>query len=185
MDNSFFTPFPSISTPRLLLRALRPDNLDDLYRYSSDSEIDRYTPWERSRSLDDSRADLDNYLATYSRGELGVWGVEESGRLIGICNFTYWHRHNRRAEIGYTIARDRWGLGYATEAAGALVRFGWEKMGLTRIEAVCLPENLASIRVLEKLGMEREGVLRSYQVWRGTPRDLAIYSRVAEEGSEV
>jgi len=180
--NDPFLPFPALATPRLLLRALRADDLDDLHAYSSDPEIDRFTPWEHSRSLGASRADLEGYLATYARGEMGVWGIKEreSGRLIGICNFTYWHRNNRRAEIGYTVARRCWGRGYATEAAAALVEFGVEQMGLARVEAVCLPENIASMRVLEKIGMHYEGLLRNYQVWRGVPRDLAMYACTAE-----
>ena len=80
--------------------------------------------------------------------------------------------------MGYTIARAYWGLGYATEAARALIQFGFDRMHLVRIEAVCLPEHLASARVLQKAGMQFEGVLRSYQVWRGQPRDLHMYAIV-------
>ncbi len=71
-----------------------------------------------------------------------------------------------------------WGQGLATEAAQALVAFGLEQMQLARIEAVCLPENAASARVLQKAGMQYEGLLRNYQVWRGKPCDLQMWAVV-------
>ena len=78
--------------------------------------------------------------------------------------------------MGFTIARTHWGQGYATEAAKAVVTFALEKMQLVRIEAVCLPENLASARVLLKIGMQYEGLLHKYQVWRDNPCDLQMYA---------
>ncbi len=86
------------------------------------------------------------------------------------------HRHHRRVELGYTIARAYWGNGYATEAVQALLQFGLERMGLVRIEAVVLPDHVASARVLEKAGMTFEGLLHSYQIWRGRPCDLKMYA---------
>jgi ribosomal-protein-alanine N-acetyltransferase len=175
---ALFIPFPTISTHRLLLRALRDSDLDDLYTYASDPEIDHFTPWRHFQSLAEARADLDDYLAEYEAQGMGAWGIEHRGdqRLIGIATFSPPHPHHRRVELGYTIARSHWGEGYATEAAQALVRFGFEQMKLVRIEAVCLPEHSASARVLQKIGMRYEGLLRSYQIWRGTPCDLHMYA---------
>jgi [ribosomal protein S5]-alanine N-acetyltransferase len=90
----------------------------------------------------------------------------------------YPHPINRRVEVGYTIARAYWGQGYATEAVKELIKFGFDKMQLVRMEAVVLPENRASVRVLQKAGMKFEGVLHSYQVWREIPRDLLMYAVV-------
>jgi ribosomal-protein-alanine N-acetyltransferase len=181
---ALFTPFPTISTPRLLLRALRPADLDDLYAYASDPEIDRYTPWRRYQSLSDAQADLDSFLAEYERDGLGAWGIEQraSGRLIGIINLSPPHPRNRRVEMGFTIARADWGQGYATEAAQALVAFAFERLDLVRVEAVCLPANRASARVLTKIGMHYEGLLRHYQIWRGQPVDLEMYAVIGSPG---
>jgi ribosomal-protein-alanine N-acetyltransferase len=88
-------------------------------------------------------------------------------------------RH-RRAEIGYAISRRYWGQGLAVEAAQAMIAFGFRQMDLVRIEATCLPENMPSQRVMQKLGMQREGVLRSYEVWRGEPKDLVMYALVRD-----
>lgn len=175
---TLFTPFPTLTTPRLVLRALRPDDLDDLYIYASDPEIDRFTPWTHYQSVAEASADLDHFLAEYEDGGMGAWGIEHRAdqRLIGIANFSPPHRHHRRTELGYTISRAYWGQGYATEAAQALIMFGFEQMQLVRIEAVCLPDHLASARVLQKIGMQFEGLLHSYQIWRGQPRDLLMYA---------
>lgn len=181
---SLFTPFPVLNTPRLCLRALRPSDLADLYAYASDPEIDRYTPWARYTSLAEARADLDNYLLEYERDGFGAWGIEHRAdqRLIGITNFSPPHPHHRVTELGYTIARPYWGQGYATEATQALVKFGFEQLQVVRIEAVCLPENRASGRVLQKIGMRYEGLLHNYQIWRGQPCDLQMYALTPPRG---
>jgi ribosomal-protein-alanine N-acetyltransferase len=183
-----FTPFPTLHTPRLVLRALRMDDLDDLYEYASDPELARYTPWDHYRSLEEAHADLVAYVAQYESETMGVrgmgnWGIEHraDGKLIGICNFTYWRTRHRRAEIGYAISRRYWGQGLAVEAAQAVINFSWERMNLLRIEATCLVENMPSQHVMQKLGMKREGVLRSYEIWRNQPQDLVMHALVRAE----
>lgn len=175
-----FPDFPVLSTPRLILRDLRPSDLDDLYEYASDPEIDRYTPWDRYQSLDEAREDLGSYIARYEQGHFRAWGIEHRAdkKLIGITNFGFLSKEDRRAEMGYTIARKYWGQGLATEAAQALIRYGFEKLDLARIEAVVLPENKASSKVMLKVGMQYEGLLRNYQVWKGKPSNLEMYSIV-------
>lgn len=180
-----FIPFPTLTTPRLLLRALRPDDLNDLYIYASDPEIDRFTPWRHYTSMEEASADLDEFLKEYEQEGRGLsFGIEHRAdrRLIGIATFSQPHPRHRRAELGYTISRLYWGHSYASEAAAEVVRFAFEEMGLVRVEAVCLPDHLASARVLEKIGMQFEGILHSYQTWRGVPCDLKMYAIVREAG---
>ncbi len=181
--NTVFVPFPTLTTRRLILRALRTDDLHDLYQYASDPTIDQHTPWDHYQSPEEARQDLARYIAQYAAGEMGVWGIEHQadGRLIGICNFSYWHPPHRRAEIGYTIARHAWGQGFATEAALALIAFGFQYMNLIRIEAICTPDNRASEHVLQKVGMQFEGQLRKYEIWRGKPHDLNMYAIIATD----
>jgi ribosomal-protein-alanine N-acetyltransferase len=175
---ALFTPFPVLSTPRLILRALHPTDLDDLYEYASDSEIDQYVPWEHYQNIDEARENLNEFLEEYEKDGLGAWGLEHRAdkKLIGITNISIPHRINRRVELGYTISRAYWGKGYATEAVQAVIHFGFEIIKLVRIEAVVRPENIASARVLEKSGMQFEGVLHSYQVWKNKPCDLRMYT---------
>lgn len=177
---ALFTPFPVLSTSRLILRALRTSDLDDLYEYASDPEIDQYVPWEHYKNIDEARENLNEFLEEYKKDGFGAWGIEHrtDKKLIGITNISIPHRINRRVEVGYTISRTYWGKGYATEAIQAVIHFGFETMKLVRIEAVVLPENLASARVLEKSGMQFEGILHSYQIRKNKPCDLRMYAIV-------
>ena len=137
-------------------------------------------PWEHYQNIDGARENLNEYLEEYENGRFGAWGIEHRAdkKLIGITNISIPHRINRRVELGYTISRAYWGKGYATEAVQAVIQFGFEKMKLVRIEAVVLPEHVASARVLEKSGMQFEGVLHSYQIWKNIPCDLRMYAIV-------
>lgn len=177
---AFFTPFPVLPTPRLILRALQPSDLNDLYEYASDPQIDQYVPWEHYRNIEEARENLNDFLEEYEKDGLGAWGIEHRAdrKLIGIINTSIPHRIHRRVEVGYTIARAYWGQGYATEALQALIQFGFEKMDLLRIEAIILPQNKSSAKVLLKAGMQFEGLLHHYQVWRGQPRDIEMYAIV-------
>ncbi len=83
---------------------------------------------------------------------------------------------DRRAEIGYALAHAEWGRGYAPEAAREVLRCAFDTLSFNRVEAYCVPENVASIRVLEKIGMWREGVLREYVAIGGQLRDRAVYA---------
>jgi len=176
---TLFTPFPVLSTPRLILRDLKLTDLDDLYEYASDPEIDHHVPWEHYKNIEEARTNLNEYLEEYEKDGLGAWGIEHHAdkKLIGIIN-TSMPGYNRRVEVGYTIGRKYWGQGLATEALQAVIQFGFEKLDLARIEAVVLPENAASAKVLLKAGMQFEGLLRNYQVWKGKPSDLEMYSIV-------
>lgn len=177
---ALFTPFPVLSTPRLIMRDLKLSDLDDLYEYASDPEIDHHVPWEHYKNIEEARTNLKEYIEEYEKDGLGAWGIEHRAdkKLIGIINTSIPHRINRRVEVGYTIARKYWGQGLATEALQAVIQFGFEKMDLVRIEAVVLPENTASAKVLLKAGMQFEGLLRNYQVWKGKPCDLQMYAVV-------
>ena len=174
-----FPDFPLLATPRLILRDLRPTDLDDLYEYASDPEIDTFTPWDHYKNIEEARENLNDFLEAYEKHGYWAWGIEHLAdkKLIGIININK-PGYNRKVEVGYTIARAYWGQGLATEAAQALIQYGFEKLDLVRIEAVVLPENKASSKVLLKVGMQFEGLLRNYQVWKGKPSDLEMYAIV-------
>ena len=178
--STVFSPFPHLTTERLLLRALRADDLDDLYAYASDPELARYTEWDHYGSRDEAAIDLNGYLQRYDRLDqpLPVWGIEHRAdkRLIGICNISRWWLEDRRAEIGYAVSRQYWGSGLALEAARAMIDFGFTHMGLMRLQATCLPINEPSQRVMRKLGLHHEGRLRSYETWGGIAQDLEMYA---------
>jgi RimJ/RimL family protein N-acetyltransferase len=86
---------------------------------------------------------------------------------------------HRRGEIGYVLAREFWGHGYATEAARRLLTFGFDELDLHKITATCDPENRASVAVLTKNGMYQEGVLRDHVYVRGQWRDRLLFGVIA------
>ena len=113
--------------------------------------------------------------------------LKEDGRLIGSCGIRqrpqvqYGESSPSEADIGYELDPEYWGQGYATEAVGRLLTFGFGEMGLHRVWAFCLLENTASWRVMEHLGMRREGVLRANVRLREQWWDTAVYGMLAEE----
>lgn len=187
-DQPPLPPLPTLTTRRLTLRPFRSDDAPALVRELSDPAVARETlniphPYPPERAAEFLAA-----LPTrHAAGRGMVWAIEtresvDQGAhdaahvaLVGAVGLDVVRAH-RRAELGYWVAKSRWGQGIATEAAAAVVRFGFATLGLHRIEAHHYPENPASGSVLRKLGMQHEGRLRAH-VWRdGVPRDLERYA---------
>lgn len=186
MSAAFFRRLPTLTTERLTLRPLRREDAADMFAYASDPEMAHYTLWEAHRTLADTRQFLTYTLACYERGEPASWGVvlTATGRLIGTCGFVGWNMNHRRGEIGYAIARALWGQGLATEAARAVVDFGFRATTVYRLQALCMVENTASARVMEKLGMHYEGILRGFMVHKGHPSDMKMYATLRNDWDE-
>ncbi len=183
VGTSIFAALPILETERLTLRPIRREDEADAFAYGADPEVSRYTTWERHRSVDDARAFVDWVLGEYERGRPAPWAIvhREAGRLIGACGVADWRPEHARAEIGYVLARPYWGQGYTTEAVRAVLAFGFQELKLNRIEAVCAVENAASERVMQKVGMRCEGVLRQYMLVKGRFHDWKLYSILASE----
>lgn len=169
---------PSLETDRLLLRPLAGDDADDMYAYASDPLVARYVSWDVHPNVAYTRAYLQSVEERYRQGPHYDWGVEytATGHLIGTCGYVEVNRDHRRGEIGYALSRDFWGQGIITEAARELLRYGFEELGLYRIEAICEVPNIGSARVMEKVGMRFEGIRRGFAVVKGLPRDMKSYA---------
>jgi len=148
-----------LETSRLLLRRLLPEDLDSLYALYRDPEIRRYFP-EGTLTYEETREELEWFLQGHpEHPELGLWATihKETGQFIGRCGLLPWTIEERpEVEVAYLLAQDYWGQGLATEAALALVEYGFQQLGLLRLICLIEPENRASIRVAEKIGMVRE-----------------------------
>ncbi len=178
-----FGNLPSLETERLLLRKLRLEDAGDLFEYASDPEVSRYTTWEAHKTIDDSRAILSQWMDLYATGQVAPWGVVHKGdaKLIGTCGFVSWAPRHARAEVAYALSRKYWNKGYTTEAVRAVIAFGYNTMRLNRIEARCEIPNVGSARVMEKVGMKFEGVLRQQLFVKGVYVDLKMYSILRAE----
>lgn len=146
----------NLLTPRLRLRAFQLDDAIALHTFTSDPEVTRYTPWEPHTPAQ-TRELLNLWMKSSVQTSLHL-GIELciEGALIGWIGFPVLNRETQTGTFGYVVARTFWGQGFATEAARALLHWGFHEQGLRVISAVCAVENAASIRVLEKLGMRRE-----------------------------
>ncbi|MGB3205642.1 MAG: GNAT family N-acetyltransferase [Crinalium sp.] len=183
MDNSEKLNYlPDLKTQRLVLRKIKLSDAEDMFEYASDPVVAKYTTWTAHQSIEHSKRFVNKILEFYNTHQLTVWGiVDTNGKFIGTCGFGELQLIDARAELGYALSRKYWGKGYMTEAVTAVINFGFSNMPLNRIEARCEPENIASLRVLEKVGMKYEGLLRQHIYSKGTYHDLKIYSILKQE----
>jgi RimJ/RimL family protein N-acetyltransferase len=154
------SPFP-LHTPRLLLRPMRPDDALAFSRYRSHPDVARYQSWEAPYSLEQAQ----HFMAGMQNarpGHPGEWfqvGIEnrKSGALIGDCAFGVLEEDPRQAEIGFTLAHEAQGQGFAAEAVARLLAYLFGELQLHRVRANCDPQNESSARLLLRLGFRHEG----------------------------
>ena len=178
LNAELFTYMPELRTPRLLLRKLTMRDAPDIFRYSKDPEVARHVLWDPHRSIGDSRAYLRYILRRYRAHEPASWGIvhRETGRVIGTIGFMWIQHDNNAAEVGYSLAREFWNHGLMTEALSAVIRYGFDSLGLNRIEAQHETTNPASGAVMRKCHMQREGTLRGRLFNKGKYVDVELYA---------
>jgi [ribosomal protein S5]-alanine N-acetyltransferase len=177
-------PPETIETPRLLLRL--PCLADDeaiFEGYAQDPQVTRYLIWKPHENIETTRTFLRGCLEAWETGHAFPWVITfiEDHRLLGMIELRI---NNFKADLGYVLARAAWGHGYATEAVKAIVTWTLAQPAIYRVWAVCDTENAASAHVLEKAGMQREGILRRFTIHptiSAEPRDAYCYSIVKLE----
>lgn len=171
-----FTDPPVLESERLIFRKILPSDADDMYSYSHREEVTRFLLWEVHPDPLYTEKYIRYLQERYAVGDFYDFAVvlKSTGRMIGTVGFTSFDLPNHSAEVGYVISPDHQGKGYATEAVKALIAFGFEVCELARISAVCMKGNLASLRVMEKCGMKREGVLRNAVYAKGEMKDVHL-----------
>lgn len=152
-------PFVVLETERLVLRRLQPDDLAALYALYRDPVVRRFFP-DGTRTLEQTREELEWFRGGHPRHpELGLWATVErtGGAFLGRCGLLPWTIAGRpEVELAYLIDPARWGEGFATEAAHAIVRHAHAVLGIERLICLIDRENVASVRVAEKVGMRFE-----------------------------
>ena len=173
-----------LTTERLVLRDFVPEDLAAVLAYQQKPLYLRYYPWIE-RTHEDVQALMHVWLAQQQespriRFQLAST-LKETSRLIGNCGLRLKTAHAQEGDIGFELDPDLWGHGYASEGARALVEFGFSQLGLHRISARCLAENVRSARVLEKLGMRLEGQLRENEFFKGRWWNTLLYGLLEHE----
>lgn len=169
----------------VVVRELDERDIPLIHEYASDPEVTRFMTWGPNASVTETAAFARGQMAEARRRprdsyELVVASAADD-ELVGRVRLTIESEAQRRGDLGYVVRRARWGRGYATEAARLVLGFGFETLRLHRIEATCSPENAASVRVLEKIGMRREGHFREHVLAHGLWRDSYLYAILEEE----
>ncbi len=168
---------PLLDTDRLSLRELRHDDVADMYRIFSNLEVMRY--WSRPVMTDEQDAhEMLREIITGARERKFLqWGValKDTDRVIGTCTLFANDEKHKRTEIGYVIGRDHWRQGFAGEIVPRIIDFAFNELGLHRIEADIDPRNTGSIRIVERLGFQREGLLRERYHVDGEIQDSAFF----------
>jgi ribosomal-protein-alanine N-acetyltransferase len=174
----------TLKTERLVLREFTMDDYEAAHAYASDPRVVEYMSFGPN-TPEDTRSFLERAIEKRrQRPRTGyTLALTIGGELIGGCGLTVTDAKLGEGEIGYCMRPEFWGRGIGTEAAGALIGFGFKELDLYRIIAKCDPMNVASWRVMEKNGMRREGRLRENVVIRGERRDSLLYSILKHEYS--
>ena len=183
MPAPFPTPQPALTTERLVLRAFTLADAPDVQRYASDRDVAAMTLSIPHPYPDDGAEKwIGTHAVKYADGRLASFAITErdSGALAGAIGLHLEPAHGR-AELGYWIAKPYWGRGYATEAAQAMIAFGFGSLGLNKIHAAVFIKNQASDRVIRKIGMKWEGRLREHDLKWGVYEDIDVYAILAKE----
>lgn len=167
-----------IQTERLILREIKEEDWLPVLEYQLDPHYLKYTHWDTrsERDVIDFIGMFINWQRENPRRKFQLAITKASnGDLIGNCGIRKQDPGDRVAELGYEIAPIEWKKGYATEAASAMLSFAFLTLKMQRVWAYCVADNIASARVLEKIGMHRERLQHQQEWFKGLWWDIAYY----------
>ncbi len=173
-----FSKIPTLKTKRLTLRRLLPTDFKDMFEYSCLPEVTKFLLWHPHTDSNQTYRYLENVQAYYRHGEFYDWAIilNENNKMIGTCGYTSIDIENLRAEIGYVLNPEYWGMGIAAEAVLAVEEFAFYELGINRIEAHFIEGNERSLKVMQKCQMKFEGYLRQYMKIKGEYKNIGICS---------
>lgn len=172
--------FPALYTERLMLRELTEEDALAILICFSNPDVLRFYGQSPLANENQVKQIIRNFAINYENRRGIKWGIAVKGEagIIGTIGFQEWSQEHKRADISYALVPEMWGKGYAIEAANAVISYGFKGLNLTRIGAMVFTENESSIKLLEKIGFEKEGVLKKYMYQDGVAYDTNIYSLV-------
>lgn len=170
--------FPIIETNRLILREVKEEDSNDMFLYLSDKDVVKHMGLAPFQTEKEVLEEIEWYHSIRKEGTGIRWGItyKDNGRVIGSCGFLSMQSKHYRSEIGYELSKEYWGKGIASEALEAVIKYGFHHLHLERIEALIEPANLRSLKLLDKKGFKKEGLLRHYEYTCGKFDDLYMYS---------
>lgn len=182
--SKLFDNFPVIKFEKFTLREIAERDAEDFYNYASDEAVKKYlSDDDIPKSVDNAKEEL-SYWAKLFRYKAGFyWAIEdnETKKMIGTCGFNNWSTTHGRAEISYDLAVPHWGKGIMGSSIKEICRFAFQKMKVHRIQATVACDNVRSIKMLERLGFKKEGIMRNFGVLHGFSRNFYMYSLIRGE----
>jgi RimJ/RimL family protein N-acetyltransferase len=165
------------------MRPLRHADAPDLFAFYSDPQVYRYIPIGGWKHIDEAHQRIARSINTTAANEEVRLAVErrEDARVIGELLLFNFNKDSRRADVGYALAREAWGSGYAREALAPLIDLAFGALEMRRLEAEIDPRNTGSAKVLERLGFRQEGFLRQRAIRRGEVTDSGVYGLLGVE----
>ncbi|MFT5301382.1 MAG: ribosomal-protein-alanine N-acetyltransferase [Mariniblastus sp.] len=174
---------PRLETERLDLRAIFPADAQEIFHLLSDVKVAEFHELEPFVEIGQAHQMIANYTHWFQNDQAVRWAIvrKDTGSLIGTCCFDSFQIKYQSANLGYNLSSDQWGNGFATEAVEAIVDYAFVHGivgAVNRIQAITVPGNLASEKVLAKLGFEKEGLMRQYGFWQNEFHDMNLFSRL-------
>ena len=175
-----FPAFPTLHTPRLLLREVTPDDAAAVFKMRSDERVMRYLGRPLHTDISETVLLIEAYREGFAQNESVTWAIRlhEQPALIGTVGFWKMDKAHHRTEIGYSLRADHWRQGIMDEAMTAAVEYCFRTLNFHSIEANTAPENEASGRLLEKHGFVQEAYFRENFYFDGKFLDSRIYSKI-------
>lgn len=181
--DKLFSESPEFETERLLLRRLTMSDVDEYFQFASDPRVSEQSLWNCHETMEDSVQYIQRVLDNYERKTVHIWAFvwKETGQLIGRGGIFDLNESMQSAELGYAISSLYWNQGVASEAMQPIVDYCFEELDCNRLGGRCNAGNIGSARVMEKIGMSYEGILRKQLKIKGVFTDQKIYSRIRDD----
>ena len=173
-----FTPFPELTTDRLVLRQIRLQDANELFLMRSDEQVMQYLDRPRMQRVEEAGAFLERVISDVANNNAIIWAIAMKGDSTMIGNISFWQieKAHYRAEVGYMMHAAYHRLGIMNEALAKVLEYGFSVMNLHSVQANVNPANAASIKLLERNGFVREAYFKENYFYDGNFLDSAIYS---------
>ncbi|MGC5771615.1 GNAT family N-acetyltransferase [Paenibacillus sp. ALJ109b] len=170
--------FPKLETERFVLRELTKNDSPELFQCFSLDEVTKFYDVESFTNIKQAEDLIQRWNERFETGQAIRWGItlKSENKVIGTCGFHGWMKKHYKAVIGYELTPEYWHQGFMTEVVEKVIEYGFNTLGLNRIEAFVEPENVGSRKVLEKIGFREEGILKGNFYWKNRFVDNAIYA---------
>jgi ribosomal-protein-alanine N-acetyltransferase len=181
VDRSFFKDF---TTPRLVLKNISIEDTDFILNEFSNPDVTKYLfDADPFQTPDEAREMIDWYNNDFLDHNRWVIFNKETGLHLGTCGFHNWNIRDNRADIGYDLLPEYWGKGYMSEALPKAIEFAFDTMNLHRICAITYTENTSSMKLLARMGFQKEGLLRGHHFFQGKYYDHFLFTLIKGIGS--